>query len=87
MQDDAKVLAAHMQEGFRATDLRQLHQHCQLKVIVIRRHQADMAGTHAKAVFTVTDSTQIGVHGEMHSSGETHFIAADAPGNQIDRRL
>ncbi|MNJ42700.1 hypothetical protein D3C77_376750 [compost metagenome] len=87
VQDDAEIFAAHMQEGFRATDFRQLHQHRQFQIVVIGGHQADMAGAHAKAILTVADPAQVGIHGKVHSTGEAHFVAADAPVNQVDRRF
>ena len=76
-----------MQESFRAADLRDFHGHRQLQVIVIARHQADMAWAHAKAEFAFADGAQVNVEWEMHEIGEAHFVAADAPWHQVDRRL
>lgn len=87
VQHQQEVFAAYVQEGFRAADLGDFHGHCQLQVIIVARHQADMAGTHAKAKLAFADGPQVDVQREVHEVGEAHFIATDAPGHQVDRRL
>ncbi len=87
VQHQQEVLTAHMQKGFRAADLGDFHGHRQLQVIIITGYQADMAGAHAKAEFAFADRTQVNIEWEMHEVGETHFVAADAPWHQVDRRL
>lgn len=87
VQHQQEMLVAHVQEGFRAADFRHFNGHRQFQVIVVTRHQRDMAGAHAEAELALAHRAQIDVKREVHEIGEAHFVAGNATRHQVDRRL
>nr|GFD61219.1 hypothetical protein [Tanacetum cinerariifolium] len=78
VQHQREMLVAHMQEGFRTADFSEFDGYRQFEVIVVGRHQAQMAGAYAEAVFAIADRAQVNVEREVHEVGEAHLIAVDA---------